>query len=186
MPRNRRNRTPVNPFAEIDLDEIRKKELRIKEEEKKKKELELRKIKKKKKKKKEKAYKVIFKDQSDLIYIAFKTNRAKAAWDGCRYFRDMLHPDFQRDKGYSAELISTRTLRVKEFDQYNEEKKVPIPMLMKVLDIKFPCSVCHKQIFSYKDYEAGRCFILEGEGDTNDFTKGRVLCYYCNRKLMGH
>lgn len=81
-------------------------------------------------------------------------------------------------------MKQARTKRIYEFDKYGENGKVPIPMLMKELDIKFACSNCHKQVFSYTDYEAGRCFIVEGEGDTNEFTEGRVLCYYCHKKLV--
>jgi hypothetical protein len=189
MQKKHRSNSLTNPFAIINLEAIREKERKKAERKEKKKQKELEaKLKALKGKQRpinhKKAFKVVFKDQPDLIYIAFKVNRAKATWDACKYFRDSLHLDFQRDKGYSAEMKQTITLRVPELDEYGEEGQVPIPILMKVLGIKFTCSHCHKQIFSYKDYEAGRCFIIEGEGDTNEFTKGRVLCYNCYKKII--
>ena len=191
MPRkNNSSNSRTNPFAKINLEEIREKEKRKAElrERKKQRELEA-KLKAQRGRKPppinhHKAFKVTFKDQPDLIYIAFKRLREQAIWEACKYFRDSFHLDFQRDKGYSSEMKQSHAIRVPELDEYGKKGKVPIPVLMKVLDIRFPCSHCHKQVFTYKDYEAGRCFIIEGEGDTNEFTKGRILCYYCYKKIV--
>lgn len=189
MPKKHNSNSRTNPFAVVNLEAIREKEKRKAERIQKKKQKELEaKLKSFKKKHKpinnKKAYKITFKDQPNLLYVAFKPNRAKAMWDACKYFRDSLHLDFQKERSYSAEMKQARAIRVPELDEYGEEGQVPIPVLMKVLDIKFSCSHCHKEVFSYKDYEAGRCFIIEGEGDTNDFTKGRILCYYCHKKII--
>ena len=189
MPKKHNANSRTNPFAIVNLEALREKERKKAErkEKKKKKELEA-KLKAFKRKQKpinqKKAYKVTFKDQPDLMYISIKADRYKAGWDACKYFKNNLHLDFQKGKDYSAEMKQTVAKRVPEFDEYGKEGKVPIPALMKTLNVRFLCSHCHKQIFSYKDYEAGRCFIIEGEGDTNEFTKGRVLCYYCYKKII--
>ena len=138
-----------------------------------------------KKRPKKKAFLVTFKDRTDLAYITFALTRGKARWYACKYFRDLLIPEFQRDKGYSAQLRFTVTKRVQNFDKYAEKGRVPIPILMKELNFKFPCSICGKELFSLKDYEAGRCFVLEGEENLNEFTEGIILCYNCYKKYMG-
>lgn len=137
-----------------------------------------------KKQDKKLAFLVTFKNLNDIIYISFKSNRARANWDACKYFRDLLIPEFQKDKGYSAQLKLTKVRRIREFDKYADEGKVPIPELMKVLNFKFPCSICGKGMFSYTDYIAKRCFILEGEHNLSEFVKGIVLCYNCCKKYI--
>ena len=129
------------------------------------------------------AFLTLFKNQPNLAVILFKPDRAKARWGSCKYFREQLHPDFLTKKDYDSAMYQTITKRIPQFDKYHKEEKVPIVELMKVLGATFNCSCCGKKQFKYENYEAGQCFILEGEGDLNDFTKGLVLCYDCYRKL---
>ena len=136
------------------------------------------------------AYKITFSDQPDLVYISFQTRgnkdttRAKARWEATKYFRDNMHWSFQKEKNYTFEMHKTITKRLPELDKYGEKGKVPIPELMKALNTTFPCSVCGKDNFNYEDYEIGRCFLLEGEGDLNVFTQGIILCYDCYKKYL--
>lgn len=134
--------------------------------------------------KKKKAYLVTFKERNDIAYISFASDRGKARWRACKYFKDILIPEFQRDKGYSAQLRLTIARRVKEFDCFADKERVPIPELMKILNFKFPCSICGKELFSYRDYEAERCFYLEGEDNLNEFVEGIILCYSCKKKYL--
>lgn len=137
------------------------------------------------------AYRVIFLDQPDLVYISFQEKgnkeraKAKSKWAATKYFKDTLHPSFQKRNEYGHELKQARVKRLPELDKYGLQGKVPIPDLMKSLGATFPCSVCGKESFSLTDYEAGRCFILEGEGELNPFTKGIILCYNCYKKYIG-
>lgn len=130
-----------------------------------------------------KARKITFKDHSDLIYISFKPTKEKAIYEACKYFQESFYPTFMGD-GISEEMKHGKAHRVQEFDKYGIEGVIPIPELMKVMDFKFPCSVCGKDNFDYEDYEIGRCFIVEGEGNLNPFTKGYILCYECYKKYI--
>lgn len=130
-----------------------------------------------------KARKIIFKDQPNLIYISFKKEKMKAIYEACKYFQDSFYPTFMGE-GRDEEMKQARALRVQEFDKYSAEGKIPIPELMRVMEFTFPCSVCGKDNFNYEDYEIGRCFLVEGEGDLNPFTKGYVLCYDCYKKYI--
>lgn len=130
-----------------------------------------------------KAYKVLFKDHPDLIYISFKGNRDKAIYEGCKYFRDNFYPTFMGE-GLMEEVTKAQALRVPELDKFAGDRKVPIPDLMKIMGFTFPCSVCGEHNFTYELYEIGACFIVEGEGDLNAFTSGYVLCYDCYKKYI--
>lgn len=134
-------------------------------------------------KKGDKAYKVTFKDHSDLFYIAFSENRGNACYRASRYFRDIFHPFFTGDN-YRKEMLNSKAHRCPQLDKYYVEEKVPIPKLMEVLNAQFPCSVCGKGKFNYSDYINDRCYIIEGEGDLNPFTKGYILCYDCYKKYI--
>lgn len=138
------------------------------------------------------ALRITFKNNPDLFYISFKdkslgrlTARAKGYWEACKYFKENAHPEFQMEWDYSARLKEAVSKRMPMFDKYSLKGKVPIPELMKHLNVSFHCSVCGKHNFTYEDYKIGKCFIVEGEGDMNVFTKGYVLCYDCHRKYMG-
>ena len=137
------------------------------------------------KKSQKKAYLTAFKDHPELAVVVFSENRAAARWTGCKYFKEECHPDFLKRNDYQWELYHTVTKRTPEFDKYLKEEKVPVAELMRVLNASFNCSVCGKHSFKFEDYVNGRCFILEGEGDLNNFTKGLVLCYSCYRKIIG-
>lgn len=131
-----------------------------------------------------KAYRVIYKDQSDLLYVAFKPNRASAKYESAKYFRDTFNPFFTGED-YRQQMLNGRAYRVQELDKY-ASKGIPIPELLRVLDITMPCSVCGKDHFSYSDYREERCFIIEGEGNLNPFTRGYLLCHNCYKKYIGN
>lgn len=128
-------------------------------------------------------YKVTFKDQENLVFISFQKTPEKARSEACLYFRDNFYPSFM-DTGMEEEYMVSTAHRLQAFDKYSIECKVPIPDLMKELKATFPCSVCGKDNFNLQDVEIGRCFIVEGEGDLNPFTKGYVLCYDCYKKYI--
>lgn len=137
------------------------------------------------------AFKITFKDQPDLVFISFQpkelgkaTTRARARWSACKYFKDSMHPSFQKRDDCKAELRQTVTKRIHDFDKYGTRGKVPIPELMKHIGATFPCSICGKDNFNFEDYKIGRCFIAEGEGDINPFTDGLILCYNCYKKYI--
>lgn len=131
---------------------------------------------------KKKAYLVTFTEHSQLLYVAFTETRDKARAAAQRYMRDMFYP-LENINKCPIKLSETRAVRAKNLDKYREESKIPIPELMK-LEVTFPCSCCGKDNFDYKDYEIGRCFIIEGEGDLNFFTKGMVVCYECKNRYF--
>jgi len=130
-----------------------------------------------------KAYKITFKHEPDLIYVAFTTTKSKGRWQAVKYFQQCFHPSFTT-KTQCSNLSQSRASHVSELDKYAMLGKAPIPELMKALNVSFPCSVCGKHKFDYSDYEIGRCFIVEGEGDLNPFTDGYILCYDCYRKYL--
>lgn len=132
--------------------------------------------------KENKAYRIVYKDHSDLLYIAFKSNRASAKHESARYFQSILNPFFTGDD-YRKQMLYSRAYRVQELDKY-ASKGIPIPELLRVLDITMPCSVCGKDHFSYSDYQQEKCFIIEGEGNMNPFTRGYILCHDCYKKYI--
>lgn len=129
-----------------------------------------------------KAYKITFTDQPDLLYFTYAKTRNKAKSNAVIFFRENFYPSFM-DKGYE-EYKKARTTRIPELDEFSDTGKVPIPKLMKYLGITFPCSSCGEDNFTLSDYEKGRCFIVEDEGDLNEFTKGYILCYNCHKKYF--
>lgn len=130
-----------------------------------------------------KAYKVTFKGHDDLIYFTFAKNKDKAKGEATKFFKENFHPAFM-GRGWRNEHLNSRGVRIPELDKYARERKVPIPELMKYLKVSFHCSLCGKETFNYKDYENKRCFIIEGEGDLNEKTKGYILCYNCYKKYV--
>lgn len=133
---------------------------------------------------KDKAYKVTFKGYPELLYISFTKDRVKAVYDGYKYFKDNFYPPFLTGKDTDF-MRCGKAHRVPEFDKYCHDKRVPITELMKVVGLTFCCSCCGNDNFDLSDVEKGRCFLVEGEGDVNDFTKGLVLCYSCYKKYFG-
>lgn len=129
------------------------------------------------------AYRVVFKNHPDLLYIAFCGNRGSAKYQASRYFKSIFHPFFTGEN-YSEEMLKCNAYRVKELDKYALKGTIPIPELLKATDTTMACSVCGKDHFDYSDCEIGRCFIVEGEGDLNPFTKGYILCYDCHKKYL--
>ena len=127
-----------------------------------------------------KAYIVQYDNAPELFFITFTSNRYKAKGNATKFFRDNLHPLFIEGQ-WRHQHLHARTRLHPEFDKYNDEMKVPIPELMKI-GLAFPCSVCGKGNFKTVDYENKGCFIIEGEGDLNPFTKGYCLCRDCYNK----
>ena len=74
--------------------------------------------------------------------------------------------------------FSLKRKRANNVDKYFYEKKAPVYELME-LGIKFRCKNCGKGMFGLEEYNDKKCFILEGEGEYNYFTKGVVFCRNC-------
>jgi hypothetical protein len=81
-------------------------------------------------------------------------------------------------------MLNSRAYRLQELDKYALKGIVPIPEILRVLDVSMPCSVCKKGNFNYSDYKEEKCFIIEGEGNLNPFTKGYLLCSECYKKYI--
>ena len=134
-------------------------------------------------KKQHKAYRVVFKDHPDLLYIAFCGSRGSARWQACKYFKSIFNPFFSGEDA-NREMLKCEAYRVQELDKYALKGSAPIPALLHALDLSLPCSICGKDHFDYSDYEKGRCFIIEGEGNLNPYTSGYILCYDCHKKYI--
>lgn len=126
------------------------------------------------------AFQITHRHNKDIFLITFATNKDKAKSKGHKYFKDNLHPLFIHD--YSN-FVYLKVKRLPQLDMYAKEKVVPIPEILK-LGTTIPCSLCGKHHFELKDYENNRCFIIEGEGNMNSFTKGLLLCYDCKKKYF--
>ena len=131
----------------------------------------------------DKAYRVVYKNHPDLLFVAFAQDREKAKYQSARYFKSAYHPFFTGED-YRKEMLKSHAYRCQELDKYAFEGTIPISELLKVLQISMPCSVCGKDHFDYSDYDIGRCFIVEGEGNLNPFTRGYILCYDCHKKYI--
>ena len=129
-----------------------------------------------------KPYAVTYVGIPDIIYLAFAKNKDKAKGIATKYFKENFHPDFV-GKGWRTQHLKSRTKVIPEFKKYSLTGKVPIPDLMKYLNLTFPCSCCNQHNFNYEDYENGKCYVMEDDFDLNDFTKGYVLCRECYREL---
>lgn len=130
------------------------------------------------------AYRVVYMNHPELLYVAFSSNRENAKWQSAKYFKETLNPFFTKDS-YNKEMMNSRAYRIQELDKFALKGVIPIPDLLHALDVSMPCSVCGKDHFDYSDYEKGRCFIVEGEGNLNPFTQGYILCYECHKKYLG-
>jgi hypothetical protein len=175
---------PLNNLNLSDYTEPKKKIKKVKEDTYKNLEDEYKRILHKELQRGNRAYRVIYKDHPDLLYVAFKPNRASAKYESARYFRDTFNPFFTGED-YRQQMLNGRAYRVQELDKY-ASKGIPIPELLRVLDITMPCSVCGKDRFSYSDYREEECFIIEGEGNLNPFTRGYLLCHNCYKKYIGN
>lgn len=124
-------------------------------------------------------YVVTYTSVPDIMYLVFAKNKDKAKGIATKYFKENFHPDFV-GKGWRTQHLKSRTKVIPEFKKYSQTGKVPIPDLMKILNLTFPCLCCHDHNFNYQDYENGKCYVIEDDGyDLNDFTKGYVLCREC-------
>lgn len=131
--------------------------------------------------KKKKAYITTFKGLKDLYYISFCINHDKANSEATKYFKSLFHPVFLCEEM----LYKARSLRIHKLDEYAEEGKVPIADFLRLMQEKIPCKGCGKHLFTYNDYIAKRCFIIE-EFDHNPYIKGVLLCRNCFEKYMGN
>ena len=128
-----------------------------------------------------KCYSVTYKSVPDVLYIAFGT-KDKCKGEATKYFRDNFHPAFV-GKGWKKLHTEARAIRQPSFDQYYMEKKIPIDALM-TLGVRIPCCICGEGDFGSTELEYKQCFIVEGEGDLNIFTKGLLLCKRCHDKHL--
>jgi hypothetical protein len=142
------------------------------------------KILKKNIKKQYKAFRVVFRNHPDLTFIAFCEKKSTAVGRATTYFHESFHPFFSNSEDYTNEMKTGRAYRVQELDKYGLSGLVPIPELLRVLDLSMPCSVCRKHNFSYSDYINNNCYIIEGEGNLNPYTKGYLLCHDCYKKYI--
>ena len=129
------------------------------------------------------AYRVVYKNHPELLYIAFGSGRGTAKYQASKYFKSIFHPFFT-EEDYRKEMLNCHAYRVQELDKYALQGVIPIPALLKATDTSMPCSVCGKDHFDYSDYIEGRCYIIEGEGNLNPFTKGYILCSDCYKKYI--
>ena len=128
-------------------------------------------------------YRITFKGYPDLIYLTFAKNKDKAKYNAVKYYKENCHPAFFRS-GAEEMYRNSRANIMREFEEYSIEGKIPIPKLMEIVHLTFPCSVCRKHDFNFEDYLNNKCYIIEGEGDLNDFAKGYILCKECYKKYI--
>lgn len=129
-----------------------------------------------------KAYLITFPEYPDLFFINFNKSKESAGYQAHKYFENSYHPAFPKNHSFAS--IKTKSKRLPQFDKYYNEEKIPIPELMKELNMTFHCSVCGKGNYNYKSYKDKRCYIVEGEGDSNPFTQGYILCYQCYHRFL--
>lgn len=182
---NKRQRPSSNPLSNLNLTDFI--EPKAKEKSKKKDSLkdlqkEYERILHKEIQRKNKAFRVIFNKYPDLLFIAFCGSRGAAKWKAAKHFKHSFHPLFTGEQA-DKEMLESHAYRIQEFDKYATTGLIPIPALLNTLDMTLPCSVCGKHRFSYSDYLEDNCYIIEGEGNSNPFTKGYILCPECYKKV---
>lgn len=131
---------------------------------------------------KSKAFRVSFTNHPEYHYIAFTPSRNKAEAEAQRYIRDTYYPTFNLTD-CPVSLREAKSHRCSDLDEYAAEKRVPIPVLLK-LGINFKCSGCGTLTFNYQDYATRRCFIVESDGDIVPYAKGMIFCYSCYHKYF--
>lgn len=179
-----------NPLNNLDLSEYTNPEKKKKKEKEKKKKETLKNLQDDYKKilhqnvqKEHRAYRIVYKNHPELFYLAFKHSRESAKYESAMYFRNMMNPFFTGE-GYREEMLNSRAYRLRELDKYAfEDCRVPIPELLRSVDVSMPCSVCGKSI-SYEDLENKHAFIIEGEGNTAPFIRGHLLCHKCYKRYL--
>jgi len=124
------------------------------------------------------AYRVTFLEHPKIIYLSFKPTNNKARWEACKYLIDTFNPEFIGNTQQEI-IYKSRAHRQPELDKYALKGKVPIPILMEKLNMKFSCAICGKGNYGYKEYSDERCVIIEGEGDAFPFAEGIVICQKC-------
>jgi hypothetical protein len=186
-PRKTKPNAPANPLQKVNFksfyEETKKKE-KVKHDSYKKLQKEYEDILNKKLKREHRAYRIIFNNHPDLLFIGFGANRGSVKWKASKYFRDSFNPFFSGEDA-NRKMLECHAYRVQELDKYGLVGIIPIPELMRVLDVSMPCSVCKKENFTYSDYKEGNCYVIEGEGNLNQFTKGYLLCHDCYKKYLG-
>ena len=131
------------------------------------------------------AYTVTFTDDPSLLFISFASykERDKVRYAAIKYFHEAHHPDFLTRLQTNGKYKFARRHRCPELDKYADEKRVPIWEVMK-LGVPVPCAMCLKYSFTYEQYLAKKCFVIEEGVNSNIYTKGVVLCYDCYKKLI--
>lgn len=128
-----------------------------------------------------KCHSITYKGIPDILYIAFG-EKDKCKSEATKYFRDNFHPAFMGNNWRKCHT-DARAIRRPNFDKYYKEKKIPIEALM-TLDVRIPCCICGKGDFGLTELEYKQCFVVEGEGDLNVFTKGLLVCKECFNKYI--
>jgi hypothetical protein len=131
------------------------------------------------------AYMVTFTDDPSLFFISFASykERDKVRYAAIKYFHQAHHPDFITRDQTNGKYKYARRHRCPDLDRYADEKRVPIWEVMK-LGVPVPCAMCLKHQFTYEQYLAKKCFVIEEGVKANIYTKGVVLCYDCYKKLV--
>ena len=128
-----------------------------------------------------KAFLVSNVDFPQYIYVAFCETRERARAESISYVIRNFYPFTAYDK-CPVKFAKARAKRLPDFDKYRDTKRIPVLELLKA-GFELPCSICGKQKFNYGDYVARRCFIVEGEGNANEYTDGLLACSYCYNQL---
>ena len=127
------------------------------------------------------AYISTFNNNKELVFISFHERKRYlkdvAKGIAVKYFKENGHPDFSGKK-WRDMYLTCRARRIPEFDKYSDAGTIPIIELMR-LGVSFSCYLCGKGNFHEQDVKNERCFIIEGEGNLNPFTRGFVVCRRC-------
>ena len=127
-----------------------------------------------------KAYIIRFKNHPEFVQVAFAINKTKAEGAGYKALRLQFFPNCNT---YTCpvNIKEAKSKRCAELDKFAGEDRIPIPELLKV-GITFKCSLCGRYKFTYQDYIENKCFIIEGEGEVSNYTKGMIVCSECRKK----
>ena len=125
----------------------------------------------------------MFNDNKELFYVTFEVNREHARWRACDYFKKSMHPEFASKDWWRQKYDCARAYRLPSLDKYAKKGVAPVSELLKA-GITFHCSMCGKHTFNYEDFEDGKCFVFEGEGNATPYADGFILCYECYKKYV--
>ena len=101
----------------------------------------------------EKAYRVVYKNHPDLLFVAFAQDREKAKYQSARYFKSAYHPFFTGED-YRKEMLKSHAYRCQELDKYAFEgtkylTSVILPaVIKKIAELKeLPTEVVERAVF---------------------------------------